>query len=295
MCFTRGTGSGFNSTARVRVALANGGGQMELPGNLGVAGYNCTWSPDGIKIVYVQGTFSTGDLWMENSDLSGGLQSLETTTARFDGNPDWAPDGRPRCEDQTVNTKVNTPVQVPLSCEDTGPAYERADLIGFVPSEARPSSGAVDSDPRPLPSSVTYTPNAGFTGTDSFKVRSLDQVSFGNRDGTVTVNVRKQLNGFEIVDVKKKKKKGTAELTVSVDEGPGQLALGSKKIKAVEAPVGAGENITQTLLVKAIGKAKRKLKKKGKAKVTAGVTYSPDLGDPSTESRKIGLKRKKRR
>ncbi len=140
MCFTRGPG-GLNATARVRVALANGGGQMELPGNAGVPGYNCTWSPNGTKIAYVQGTFSTGDLVMENSDLSGGLLTLETTVGRFDGNPDWAPDGSPQCEDRTIFATVNTPISIPLACEDTGPAYEQTEVRAFVGTE--PSNGTV--------------------------------------------------------------------------------------------------------------------------------------------------------
>ena len=35
-----------------------------------------------------------------------------------------------------------------------------------------------------------YTPNAGFTGTDSFVVQSFDDFGFGDRNGTVTINVR---------------------------------------------------------------------------------------------------------
>jgi hypothetical protein len=190
MCFTRGDLGDGN--ARVVVSLTNGGGQTVLPGNVsGPAGYNCTWSPDGTKIAYVQGTFSAGDLVMENSDLSGNLLPLESTANRFDGNPDWAPDGRPQCADKTVITTVGASVSIPFPCQDTGPAYERTQLRGFV--KTNPARGTVSPGPSDppvtLPSNVTYGPNAGFLGTDSFVVRSADAVAFGDREGTIKVRV----------------------------------------------------------------------------------------------------------
>jgi hypothetical protein len=42
-------------------------------------------------------------------------------------------------------------------------------------------------------------------------------------------------------------------------------------------------------VIKPKGKAKKKLNAKGKAKVTANVTYTPDGGDPNTQSKKIKL------
>jgi dipeptidyl aminopeptidase/acylaminoacyl peptidase len=196
MCFTRGDLGDAN--ARVVVSLTNGGGQMILPGNnaAAIAGYNCTWSPDGTKIAYVQGVFGAGDLAMENSDLSNGLIFLESTAGRFDGNPDWAPDGRPQCTDKTVITGVNSPVSIPLSCADTGPAYEQTAVSAIVVSGQGPSQGTVaPGNLQPLPANVTYTPNAGFAGTDSFKVRSTDVIAFGDRDGTVTVRVASPCGG----------------------------------------------------------------------------------------------------
>jgi Bacterial Ig domain/WD40-like Beta Propeller Repeat len=294
MCFT--LGSGFNGTADVRVAAINNpAGSIDLSDNVGTMSqhgdYNCTWSPDGTQVAYVRGTFADGDLVMERADDSSLVPiELEETVNRFDGNPDWAPDGRPSCDDITVTTKINTPVTIPLPCQDTGPQYERTTVRFDVPSDASPANGTTTEPLDGL--NTTYTPNQGFTGTDTFQVRPRDEIAFGTQRGTVTVNVRKQFNGFDIVRVKKNKKKGTARLTVSVDEGPGDLALASRKAKPAEAPVGDGQDVTQTLRVKAKGKAKRKLKTKGKAKVTVDVTYTPDLGDPNTKSQKVKLKRK---
>ena len=295
MCFTRGTQFG-SADAQVVRALANGGGQTNLTG-AEAGSYNCTYSPDGTKIAFVQGLFASGDLMQANADGSGQLITLENTAARFDGNPDWAPDGRPRCENQTVDTKVNTPVTFAEPCFDTGPAYERTEVRAFVPSEGQPSNGTVTpgvaAPPQVAPAEFTYTPNQGFTGTDSFKVRSFDLIAFGPEDATVTINVDKQSNEFEITNVKKNKKKGSAQLTVDLEEPPGDLALAtSKKVKGADARVESG---SVKLRVKAKGKAKKKLKRKGKAKVNAAVTYTPDLGDANTKTRKVKLKKKKRR
>ncbi len=292
ICYTLIPSAGFfNPNAAVMV------GNLTTPPTAGnvLAGepggnYNCTWSPDGTQVAYVLGFGDPGSLLMKNLNNPTLPIPLEESNG-WDGNPDWAPDARPQCQDTTVNTKINTPVEVPLECADTGPAYERTTVSAINSTD--PANGTLSPDvAQELPGSLTYTPNQGFTGTDTFTVRSFDAVTFGDRNGTVTVNVRKQLNGFDIVDVKKNKKKGTAKLTVSVDEGPGDIALASKKAKQVQAPVGAGENVELELRVKAKGKAKRKLKTKGKAKVTVDVTYTPGLGDPNTQSQRVKLKRK---
>jgi Ca2+-binding RTX toxin-like protein len=191
LCFTRGDFGSDN--ARVIVSLLNGGGQMPLPiANAAlVASYDCTWSPDGTKILYTLGKFSTGDLVMENSDLSGGFVSLEGTANRFDGTADWAPDGRPQCTDQTAITTIGKPVSIPFPCEDTGPAYERTQVHALV--QTGPTNGTVSPGPNDppvtLPANITYTPNSGFLGTDSFIVRSTDDIAFGDRDGTIRVRV----------------------------------------------------------------------------------------------------------
>ena len=94
-------------------------------------------------------------------------------------------------------------------------------------------------------------------------------------------------NEFSFGKVKTNKKKGTAKLTVNVP-GPGELELAkTKKVKADDEPAEAAG--TEKLLVKPKGKARKKLNKKGKAKVQATVTYTPIGGEPDTESKRIKL------
>ena len=94
-------------------------------------------------------------------------------------------------------------------------------------------------------------------------------------------------NDFSFGKVKKNKRKGTAKLTVIVP-GRGELDLAkTKKVKGAEEPAEAAGK--EKLPVKPRRKAKKKLNNRGKAKVRAKVTYTPDGGTPNTESKKIKL------
>ena len=193
LCFTRGP---FDGNADVVVSLLNGGGQTILSdGNQGTqpanGDYNCTWSPDGTQVAYVRGTFGLGDLVVERADNSElGARALVETSGRFDGNPDWAPDGRPDCEPRTVATPRNTPVSIQLACPDTGPAYERSAVRLNVIDE--PASGSIPDDVGPPTAAGTerrtYTPRAGFTGTDRFTYNGFDEFGFAPA-ATVTIRV----------------------------------------------------------------------------------------------------------
>ena len=187
LCFTRG---GFDGTADVIVALLNGGGQTILSdGNTGgttaeFGDYNCTWSPDGTQVAYVRGTFGLGDLVVERADNSELVaRGLVETAGRFDGNPDWAPDGRPACQPRTVTTPRNTPVAILLACPDTGPAHEQTPVRLNVADA--PTNGTIPLDPtEPSPTgtaTLTYTPRAGFIGADTFTYNGFDAAGFATR------------------------------------------------------------------------------------------------------------------
>jgi hypothetical protein len=100
-------------------------------------------------------------------------------------------------------------------------------------------------------------------------------------------------NAFTLGAITRNKKKGTATITATVPN-PGELTASGKGVKtagaatiskAIPAP-GA-----TTLLIKAKGKKKRKLNDTGKVKLKAAITFTPIGGDPSTQSRKLKLKK----
>jgi hypothetical protein len=87
-------------------------------------------------------------------------------------------------------------------------------------------------------------------------------------------------------------KKGTAKLPAKVT-GKGKLKLSGKNIKGASATASGAS--TKTLDVKPTGKAAKDLKKKGKATVTAKVTFTPTGGDPVSATQKITLKKKSKK
>ncbi len=106
------------------------------------------------------------------------------------------------------------------------------------------------------------------------------------------------LNTFSFGKVKKNKSKGTAILTVFVP-GPGTLLLTGKGLvrqrpaslsgtgRVVARIVNAAGKVK--LKIRSKGKRKRKLNRTGKVKVKANVTYTPTGGEPTSESKRIRL------
>ena len=92
---------------------------------------------------------------------------------------------------------------------------------------------------------------------------------------------------FSFGKVTKDEKRGTAQLTVSIP-GPGGLELAAtEKLKgAAKRAEAAGE---VKLPIKPKANAKRTLRKRGEAKVNVDVTYTPDGGEPRTESTSLRL------
>ena len=93
---------------------------------------------------------------------------------------------------------------------------------------------------------------------------------------------------IRLTKAKLNKKRGSAKLTVNVPVGPGEIFLAkTNKVQGQhKAPVESGK---LKLSVKARGKAKKRLNKKGDAKVKAKVTYNPDCGPSDTKSKTIKL------
>ena len=96
--------------------------------------------------------------------------------------------------------------------------------------------------------------------------------------------------GLQIVKAKRNRRKGTAKLTVSVP-GPGKLLLKGKGLKRVRKNAARAQ---LRLTVRPRGALKRRLHKKGKAKVKARVTFSPQLSAGSkTKTKKLTLRRRR--
>jgi Tol biopolymer transport system component len=268
MCFTRG--SGVNATADIyTTTLANPTAVNNLSDDATNANYNCTWSPDGFTIAYVTGLFPAGDLVSENSnddDVPGSFQVIEDTPMHFDGNPDWAPDGTPTCDPTTVETPKDTAVTIDLSCADVGPAYEQTNVREFIKTgPTHGKVGDVTDDPNPSPATtgtVTYTPNAGFSGTDTFVYYGFDKYQFAT---SATVTVKVDLKPPSIKNFKMKPRRWA--------RGPKlpTFAVGSAKVK-----VGTTISFTLSKAAKVTFKFARKVA--GKRKPAGKLTFNAAKG-----------------
>jgi len=148
-------------------------------------------------------------------------------------------------------------------------------------------------------------PGCGFTASGDLALERTgnaadgDEPSFPFMDHNLRLNVAAVLvpaNTFTLGATTRNKKKGTATLAVYVPN-PGELSgsvnganVASAGRAVVSKAVGPGN---AQLLIKAKGKKKRKLNEKGKVKLNVAVTYTPTGGDPSTQSLKVKLKRKR--
>jgi hypothetical protein len=97
-------------------------------------------------------------------------------------------------------------------------------------------------------------------------------------------------NAFTLGKLTKNKKKGTAKLAVEVASA-GEVTLVGKSLKPQSATTPAAGEVL--LKVKATGKARKKLKKRGKAKLSATITFTPTGGSANSEPAKLKLVRKR--
>jgi tripartite motif-containing protein 71 len=188
----------------------------------------------------------------------------------------------------------------------TAPAFVRAFGFDVIPGGAAgfelcsPSSGCKTgtegtgfgqlSSPDGI---VVDCRNAIWVGDDNDRVTRFGEAGTPSPPCTSPPPPPEPSNDFSFGKVKKNKKKGRAKLAVEVP-GPGDVDLAkTKKVKGASVHADAAGEVS--LPIKPKGKAKKKLKKKGKAKVKAEVTFTPDGGEPNTQSKRVGLKKKKRR
>ena len=161
-------------------------------------------------------------------------------------------------------------------------------IDGFDSATSVPASEDGDAGSGTDPGAVDETAS-GLAASTQYHFRLVAESAGGSDTGSVETFTTAASNEFEIGKAKLNKEKGTAKLPVSVP-GVGTVMLGGSKVKPdSEDAQGAGE---VDLTVKAKGKARKQLNNKGKANVTAEVTFTPDGGSPNTEDKKIKLKKR---
>jgi hypothetical protein len=159
-----------------------------------------------------------------------------------------------------------------------------------------------DNYPKQAELGVTGDTVRIFVASSPSAAECVDEPIFGvfifhTLSGGYTVTEGLERASIDFGQVTRNDTKGTAKLTTTVPD-PGDVVLErTKQVKGDEVRAEAGGASARTsqngieveLTVKPRGKAKKKLNRKGKAKVKAKVTYTPDGGTPNTEAKKIKL------
>jgi hypothetical protein len=188
LCYGTSTamGSSQSTTQTVRAAPLSAPNSFTIVRNSGLGDYNCTWSPDGTKVAYAENFGNNAELFARNANGTGTPDNLSNTPGKFDGNPDWAPNPPPSCENRTAEVPFNGFASVQLSCTDTPdpPSFTESDPDPEVVSG--PSHGVLGGIADD--GSVIYTPNVNFSGTDTFTYKGNDGTS-DSPPATVTLNV----------------------------------------------------------------------------------------------------------
>jgi hypothetical protein len=131
------------------------------------------------------------------------------------------------------------------------------------------------------PPSLGVGDEAGFTGPNTGGKLNLSAVF--EPSNTVTVGAT-TLN----------KKKGTATLNLTLPN-PGDLTASGTGVTASSAAAHTSAAVSAgpvQLLVKATGKKRKKLNKKGKVSVAVTVTYTPENGAPAAQTVTVKLQKK---
>jgi hypothetical protein len=180
---------------------------------------------------------------------------------------------------ETANSVNNYPANIPVQTGDVIGMSESGGDCSVLTSQAGDifETFAADVPPRSTP--TTFTPSNGVR----FPVQAV-------------VTPPPPSNAFTFGKLKRNTHNGTATLAVNVP-GPGTLSLSGNGVKAQRfGSAMASKTVTATgtvkLLIRAKGAKRRTLNKTGKVKVKVRITFIPTGGDPSTQSRKLKLKKR---
>jgi hypothetical protein len=216
----------------------------------------------------------------------------------------WSTQAAPTPEGQTLSFKVLRKVADPgtyLQVAHDGPRVLTSGPVNTFPVNIPVQAGDViavnDENALTVPNACLFTTSAADIHLErGGSLTDGEQGAFSGDNPGERVNVAavvKPSNTFTLGAPTKNKKKGTALLPVT-GPGPGTLVLSGTGLQAQTAAAKRSVNSagTVSLVVKAVGKKRKKLNSKGKAGVAPTVTYTPTGGDPSTHSTQFKLKKR---
>jgi hypothetical protein len=145
----------------------------------------------------------------------------------------------------------------------------------------------------PVSTSCGYAAPGNTTSWHNGSLADGQSVAFTSNAPNSGLNIEANFaadNRFSVGAVARNKKRGTATVTVDLPN-PGQLSASAAGTKVTFTGAVSSPGPAQ-LFVKAQGKKKRKLFRKGRAKVNVAIIYTPAGGDANTQHAKFKLRRR---
>jgi hypothetical protein len=146
----------------------------------------------------------------------------------------------------------------------------------------------------PVSTSCGYVSTGNTISWHNGSLGNGEMAPFGSSVANRLLNVEATFtpeSKFTVASVTRNRRRGTATVTVDLPN-PGQLTASGAGFRiasaagALNKPVGAGQ--TQ-LVVRAKGKKRRKLDRKGRCKINVAIAYTPTSGDSRTRHAKFKL------
>lgn len=167
-----------------------------------------------------------------------------------------------------------------LSCSRGGWSADQVESFLYRAPSAFADQWSQDGTDIPGATGTTFTP----TAAGHFRCA----VTASNPAGSASQSSR-PFAAFRIGQARRNARRGTARLPVTVPD-PGTLTLtGAGARTSIVNPASAG---AATLVIKARGRKRRKLNRKGRATLTLAVAYVPNGLSPSSETIAVRLRKR---
>jgi Tol biopolymer transport system component len=240
-----------------------------------------SFSPDGTKVLYTadRGLGRTTAYTVDPDGTHGAILFAYVTEV---DSPSYSPDGERILFDSSTDVYLRGASGVTL-------------LTGGVMSNSAsfsPDGTRITFQSHPLASGnyEIYTMNAdGTMQTNRTNARAEDTDPVWMPASPYDDATRPELG---LGTPQLQKRKGTAIVPVSISR-KGKLSISGSGVTAEQRNLAAAGSTT--IALRATGKARKKLRLKGKATVTLAVTYTAEIGDPISKSVAVKLVKAKKR
>jgi virginiamycin B lyase len=253
------------------------------PRGIAVDGAHIYWSNDA------SGTIGRANL--DGTDINQGFIATGNTSAQIALDPfPVATSTALACAPTSVLLSASAICTATVAASATSVAGDSVAFSSGGGGLFAPPSSCLLSATGPTSGScqLGYTPSEA--GTQTLSASYAGGLKNAASTGNAAVDaVGPPSNLFTLAKPELNKKKGTATIVATVP-GAGALTDSGTGLKEHSATASAAGAVT--LKISGARKTVKKLKHKGKARVTASVTFSPAGGDPSTQSYPLKLRRK---